>query len=166
MPPSGILQRTEIKSLSEIIAGVKRDVEELARFRTDRCEATLSAPCSEPLRELAYCDLSGAPFDVLREYVSSMGIKLIEYSEDDLKTVEEHILVNCVGIPPQRLACKVRRESQKLLIVADADRVEKYRDYGEAICLPTSYQRLQSFCWRATRRATTSQPFAEATVWV
>jgi HD-like signal output (HDOD) protein/DNA-binding NarL/FixJ family response regulator len=158
VPSAALLRKHDGSRISEIVKRTKNEVEELAAFRTARPDASKLGQQAPPPRELAYCDLSGGPVDLLGEIVSTMGIKLVRCSADDLNDCEERLLVNCIGTSPQRLAAKTRRASfQSLIIVTDAERVEKYGEYGQAVVLPISYGRLRAICWEASHRIRQTQ---------
>ncbi len=81
-----------------------------------------------------------------------MGIHPVACSESALNDCDENVLVNCIGVAPQRLSVRARRLLKpKLLIVTDAEQVEKYRHYGAAMTLPTSYARIRAACLAFSR---------------
>ena len=129
-------------------------MEQLAAFHSDR-SADKAVDSSQPTRQLAYCDLSRPAFNFLGMMLPSMGIAPVLKLEEDLGEAEPMVMVNCIGSAPSRLAGRTRRSSQ-LLIVTDAERAEKYKDYGHTIILPSSYGRLRSSCWEAATE--TSHP--------
>ena len=151
LPPISRLKKHGIHSLTDLLGRTRRDVVELAAFRADRPAGGKPLPPLVPARELAYCDLTGGTFDFLGEIVTSMGVKLVRLSEDDLRDYEDGILVNCLGVAPQRLVAKASRSfKQALTIVTETDKVEKYAEYGRAVALPISYGRLRAICWSAS----------------
>jgi len=166
VPSDALLRKLDGKVIAEIVQRTKREVEELAAFRTDRPGVNKPNPSSpQPSRELAYCDLTGGPFDFLGEIISSMGIKLARHSADELNDCEGSVLVNCIGTAPHRFAAKAGHASrQSLIIVTDAERVDKYREYGRAIALPISYGRLRAVCREAAHVTKQTQECARASL--
>ncbi|MDZ4818549.1 MAG: HDOD domain-containing protein [Planctomycetota bacterium] len=151
IPPASMLRKMGISSPSGMLAKIKLCVKQLASLRADRTGTSIKSERTELSRELAYCDLSGSPFDFLPEITSPMGIKLIKHSPEELNDLEGAVLVNCVGVAPQRLVAKARRASrQQLLIVTDFEPRDEYREYGQTVALPVRSARLRTVCWEAT----------------
>ncbi len=153
VPSDALLRKLDGKFITGIIRRIKSEIEQLAVARKDRPGASKPhppTPASHPLKELAYCDFSGSSLDFLGETISSMGVKLVKYTPEDLNDGKAGVLVNCVGIAPHRFAERAGRAArQTLTIVTEAERVEKYGDYGQVLALPISYGRLRAVCLEA-----------------
>ncbi len=153
IPPSRLLDKLDIRSISQVVERIKANVEVLAKLRTDRLSAAEPAgkPTSGPAcnRELAYCDLANDPFDTIPRLLFSMGIEPVVCAENELGDMPEKVLVNCVGIAPHRLAARAKPGAKNILLVADAERPEFYGAYGRVIILPESYGNLKANCREA-----------------
>jgi DNA-binding response OmpR family regulator/HD-like signal output (HDOD) protein len=154
VPSDALLRKLDAKVVAGIVQRTKSEVEELAAFRTDRPGGTGSnQPAPSSPRKLAYCNLSGGPFDFLGEIISSMGIDLVAHSAEELNDYEGGLLVNCIGTAPHRFAATVGRAArQSLVIVTEAERAEKFGEYGRVLALPISYGGLRAVCLEVSRR--------------
>jgi HD-like signal output (HDOD) protein/FixJ family two-component response regulator len=152
LPPVALLKRLGIRCLSEIIDQTRRDIEVLTTFRTDRPAVDKAAATPTLVRELAYCDLSGAYADFLGALLPSMGIKPLPYAKEDLNDLDENILVNCIDAEPHPSAARLRSSSHSCLsIVASASQADRFVGFGQTIVLPISYGRLRTACWKLSR---------------
>ncbi len=150
-PSSVLLKRLGIHSLRTIIDKTIADSDEIISFQAKSKPALQSAASLPPRqalgRRVAYFNLSGESFDFIAELFSAMGIEPVSTSQQ--RTVEEDpLVVNCTGSPSHRLAAQVgARRNESLVIITDAERLEKYRQFGHAIAVPTSFSDLRSACW-------------------
>jgi hypothetical protein len=155
-PPSAILGRLGIDDPAEIIEQTRLDLEILAGLRRDPSSAKgrERPPIQEPplTCELPYCTLSPEPFDFLARLMPSMGIVLRPASPGEFDE-QEGGLVNCIGAPPHRLAAAigVPGQSDRKLIVTDADNLEPYRRFGRVLSLPAGFGALRLACRESGR---------------
>jgi DNA-binding response OmpR family regulator/HD-like signal output (HDOD) protein len=149
VPPAALLKRLGVQRIGDIIAETQADVERLTRFRLDPTVAEQTARTTQPSRELGYCDFSNLAFDFVGMLLPSMGIAPLIHSEHDLGDVSETVLLNCVGMEPDRISAFVGDPS-RLAILTDAARAERFKEFGRTIVLPSSYSCLRSACWESS----------------
>ena len=157
-PPVLRLNKYGIDSVSAAVSRIRDDLFTLEAGRTDVTKCNGWTPSLGPMRELTYCDLTGGDFDFMGEVISSLGVKIVRLSKDDLRNCDHHIVVNCLGVAPQRLVAKASRSfPQHLTIITEPDKAEKYSEYGQVVALPTSYGRFRAACWSACRTVLQSE---------
>jgi HD-like signal output (HDOD) protein/DNA-binding NarL/FixJ family response regulator len=151
-PPPAVLNRLRIDSLSTVIELTKKNLEQLVRSRSPaNASKPLQNHCpAAPIcRRLAYCNLSGQPFDFLAEIVPSMGISLDPYGAEIVQT-DENVLLNCLGLPDMLLG----QGQGRWVMLADPAENNNYSRYGHCISLPCSYQALRAACWEISEELT------------
>jgi HD-like signal output (HDOD) protein/DNA-binding response OmpR family regulator len=150
-PSSVVLKRLGIHSLRAIIEQTSADSDEIITFQAKSKPALQSAASLPPRqalgRRVAYCNLSGESFDFMAQLLPAMGIESMSTPPERIDE-EEHQIVNCIASPSSRLAALVGpRRRDSLVIITDTERLEKYRQYGHAVAIPTSFSALRAACW-------------------
>jgi len=162
-PPAPVLQRLGWDSFSEIVQATKADSEGIISFRSEFMAPT-NKPGNREKHEqrsscLAYCNLSADPFDFLAEVASSMGIVLQPRDADAIEP-DENVLINCIWVPPYKLAARVSPGvgGGAKLIVTDAEQLEPYSRFGQVLSLPGSHGALRQACEEVARVSTSMSP--------
>ena len=70
------------------------------------------------------------------------------YCEAELGGLATNVLINCIGVEPDRLSTFIERSSRTVLLT-DRERFERFKGFGRPVAVPCSYNRLRSACWKA-----------------
>ncbi|MBI2480397.1 MAG: HDOD domain-containing protein, partial [Planctomycetia bacterium] len=149
LPADDLLTSLGITDVPAIIERTRAGLEEVLAASPKDAPKTATSPTKA--RHLAYINLAGAPFDFVREVVSSTDTQLVETSVG-AEELEAGVLVNCLGVPPREFAARLPiRPQGQVLIVTDSTAAQQYSQFGQVLRLPQSYDALRSACWEASR---------------
>lgn len=159
-PPESVLQRQGIETFADIIRQTRSDTQRIVNMRTSAQAARFAEDNSTKeqaaLYEVAYCNLSGEPFDFLMELLPGLKIQPRPCEKEALGSAKS-LVVNCIRMPPHRLAGLIGRQPSDAarLIVTDAENLEPYGRFGRVLGLPAAYGAFQEACAELTggRRA-------------
>jgi HD-like signal output (HDOD) protein/CheY-like chemotaxis protein len=155
-PSTDALRRLGVASLADLIGQTRAELqmvdEQKYLLATDALGSHTVPP--ELACEVTYCNVSAAPFDFLAEILPSMGIVPNRCAPLDLAP-EKSAVINCLGVPPERLS-KLLSPGSNGLLVTDAADVRAYRRYGIVSALPQSFGALRAACLQM------AQPFVSA----
>jgi hypothetical protein len=149
LPSAAVLKPLAIECWPALLDQVRSDAAALIRFRAGRSKRPLAKRAADVARghELAYCNLAPNGFDFLPAIMASLGIRL-EVRGPEILAGPENVLVNCPGVPPQRLAvlAGAQRGSKNRVLLARPADADLYRRFGHVLSLPASYDALRSAC--------------------
>jgi hypothetical protein len=144
-PPALLLTKLGITSLDSIMTQAAEDVQLLAGFHTYRPRPEKPATAPRLAHELAYCDLSGCQFDLLKQLLPSLGVKPIRCSAEEWNGSETPLVVNCLGATEGDIEELQRATSgRRRLLLVSAEREGAMPDDCHWIRLPVAYGRLRS----------------------
>ena len=151
-PPSPVLDRLGIDSVSEIIEQTEADLQGFFDYQMQSQKKLARDPTQlrPQSRHLAYSNLSPEPFDFLAAIVPSMGISLnpIDFESGEMG---ENVLVNRIGALPERRTARIfSRAGCNIVFVRDADKMKGLGQIGKNVPVPCSYAALRSVCWEAS----------------
>jgi HD-like signal output (HDOD) protein/CheY-like chemotaxis protein len=149
LPSAAVVQRLGIESWPALVEQVWADATVLLRFRAGRSKRPLPKLCGDvaPRQSLAYCNLAPNGFDFLPTILASLGICL-ESRGPEVLAGAESVLVNCPGVPPQRLAVLTGSHGgpASRLLLTQANDVDLYRRFGTVLSLPAGADALRNAC--------------------
>jgi len=150
LPPELVLDALGIDSWTNIIRQTKEDLQGILSFREQshrsKPSATLQNSQSDRNVDVAYCNLSSGPCDLLPAILQGMGVRTSQVALDDCRG-DQRVVVNCRGRSPQEDDMLTPlRAGRHVLIVCDANTLNAYQQIGRAVAIPGSYGTLQSAC--------------------
>jgi HD-like signal output (HDOD) protein len=147
--PGPIAAKLGLRSLDDILEQTRRDLP-----KPQPCQAAESPaqPCEDAGKTIAtryagYVTLSSSRGDLLPSILASLGVEVHPLKPESL-AVEEHVIVNCLGVPAKRLApyfgsgiFPVSR-----CVITDLSRFADYQALATTIALPGSAAALRGAC--------------------
>jgi hypothetical protein len=139
LPSSALLKRLRIPDVTGLLETTTADLAKLAGFSLhEKPHVTSESP--KPIRTVSYVSLANSEHDLLRQLLPSMGIQPQPCSPDELESFEELAIVNCMSVPPKRLAAVT--VGDRTTLVTTQEKRASFERLGRTIALPTSYGEL------------------------
>lgn len=140
-PSPTVLKRLGIESVPDIVARVRLALKD-APLSPGACPVRSSPQAVSP-RQLTYYNLAGGTTDFLALMLETQGYKLVTSSKN-MADAEPPVLVNCLEVPVQRLAARVKpRSGTTSVIVCSPEVAGNYSEFGETATIPGAFGRLR-----------------------
>jgi HD-like signal output (HDOD) protein/DNA-binding response OmpR family regulator len=136
LPPTSVLKRLRIANVTEVLEGVIGDLEKLAEFSLHPKDKDNGEEPTKPTRSIPYYSFTEQEQDLFAALLPSLGFEPERSSREALPALQG-CLLNCLAIPPKRLADQ--KVGDRAAILASQDRRESFSRLGKTITLPSSY---------------------------
>jgi hypothetical protein len=147
--PGPIAARLGLRSLEDILEQTRCDLQK-PQFRQAAAESP-APPCEgadrKDIRYAGYVTFSSSRGDLLPNILASLDVEVHPLKPECL-AVEEHVIVNCLGIPPKRLAPYLGSGifPAKRCMITDLSHFADYQALATTIALPASAAAVRDAC--------------------
>lgn len=148
LPSSTVAKRLGVSSVEDVVASTRRGLENVLDDHTRASHFQPPKTVEHHDRPLTYCRLMAEQFDFLAALLPAWRYAAIHCAPDELKTLQQGAIVNCVGTSPRRLGELLKPVAgRQLSIVCDQNtpNVRQFSEHGRSLCLPASCARLKQF---------------------